>query len=149
MLFRAQALSHLQQDQSEGRILVRSPRILWGCSIASLCAAAAIAVLLLAARYTPHMRLNGQLRTGAEARVLVPASALPHIRHGQRIEVHYPETGQQGHATVATVTRMTDGGPVRYQVLLVPDQPPSLQAGVELEASIALPQIRLLDWVVK
>jgi hypothetical protein len=149
MLFRAQALSHAQQDQAEGRILIRSPRILWGCSIASMCAAAAIAALLFTAHYTPPLRLSGQLRSAAAAQLLVPAAALPHIRAGQRIPVHFPGTGQHGHATVSSVMRANDSGPARYQVLLIPDAQPSLRAGMEIEASIVLPNVRLLDWIVK
>jgi len=149
MLFRAESLSHAQQDEAEGRILLRSPRILWACSIASLLAAAAIGMLLYGARYTPHMRLSGQLLSVSAGQLLVPASALPHIRTGQRVAVHYPVSGAHGHATVSALARVNDSGASRYRVLLVPDPQPSLQAGTELEALIALPPVRLLDWIIK
>ncbi len=173
MLFRAQALSHSQQDPTEGSILLRSPRILWGCCVAALLAAAGIALLLSTARYTPHVRVGGSLLADArapaaavpQAQLLVPASALPFLRRGQRIALRYPalpsDAGQHGYATVRSVSRappaqgdmQTQGadGQARFRVLLTPEPAPQqepLQAGMELEARIALRPVRLIDWIV-
>ncbi|MFM9433175.1 Flp pilus assembly protein CpaB [Janthinobacterium sp. CG_23.3] len=168
MLFRAQALSHSQQDPTEGSILLRSPRILWGCCGAALLAAAGIALLLSSAHYTPQLRVGGRLLADAAAphgttptaQLLVPASALPLLRRGQRIALRYPalpaDAGRHGYASISSVSRAPQpqadaGAQPRFSVLLAPEtlalQEP-LQAGMAIESNIALPQVRLIDWII-
>jgi hypothetical protein len=151
MFFRHQALSHSRQDQTEGRILLRSPGILWGCSIASLLAACGIALLLFMARYTPHVRLSGRLQASdgsIAVQLLAPAHAIPMITQGQTMTLHYPALAKRAAGSVRSVSRVPQPSG-SYPILLVPESPASLQAGMVVEADLALPSIRLIDWIVK
>ncbi len=158
MLFRAEALHHAQQDQSEGHILVRSPGVLWGCAIVAAVSAAAIALLLFGARHSPQLEAAGRILPDGQAQLLVPARALAHIRPGQRLVLRYPALPAAGpghHGTVRLISRIPEAGaagPHRYRILITPDprgvhEP--LQAGMVVEATLALPEIRLIDSILR
>lgn len=139
MLFRAQALSHSQQDQTEGRVLVRSPRILWACSIAAILAAAGIALLLFLASYTPQVQASGRVLADGHAELLVPGAALPYLQRGQRLALRFPAA--DGAGTVLSASGR--------QVLIAPAEHSFPPAGTSVQARIALREVRLIDWLTQ
>lgn len=178
MLFRTEALSHAQQDHTEGRVLERNPSILSGCSIVAIAATGATAMMLFAAHYTPRLRTDGHLLNDGNVQLLVPASALPYIGPGQRIALHYPalqdlelhppapkdpvlndpapspQPGKADYGAVQSISRLpvADAGrPPRYQILIKPDPRatrPPLQEGMAAQATLALGDVRLIDWII-
>ncbi len=146
MLFRAEALRHAGEDHTEGRVLLRSPAILWGATLACLACTSAIVALLGTARYTPQARLQGRMLGPSSAELLVPAEALDLLRPGTRIALRLPAPipGR----VQATVQHMAHTGTHARRVLMLKVDPhPSLRLDAAIEADLALPEVRLRDWI--
>lgn len=172
MLFRQEAIDYFQQDSSHGEILVRSPVVLWGCSLVALGLCAAIFAVVYQATYTPRIQPVGKVVQDADAagktaflvELWVPSHALPALPVGRRVPLHLAAlsaTEQPGcYGLVKEVFRVPVRrveGEAQYRVslqpkLLVPDSTcstHSLSVGMEVTTDIILGKIRLLDWIIQ
>lgn len=150
MLFRAEALDFSQRDHTEGRVLLRSPRILWACTLAALLATLALLALLFSARHTPHIRLSGHALAAGGVELLAAPDALPHLYPGRRVALHYPgRPAIRSEGTVKSVSALPRAGTGAgsYPVVLTTIAPVQVQAGMEVQAELPLPPTGLLDWI--
>jgi hypothetical protein len=171
MLFRQEAIEYFQRDSAQGGLLLRTPAILWSCSIVSLFLCAGIAALLFLATHTQKVHFPGQalvqeLAPGRSVLLVetsVPANVMPILRINQHLRLHFPGAARPGGSmcfaavrNISAVPEKSARGEMRFRVFLQPEPAPAssnrlacpLTPDMEVEAEIVLGKVHLIDWII-